>query len=183
MPPSPRSALDRFAEHVALDDNGCWIWIGKCSTRGYGQFRRTPSANYSQAHRWSYETFAGPIPDGLQLDHLCRVRACVNPAHLEPVTCRENLLRSPLTAARINAARTRCAHGHEFTAGNTYLEPTRSGRPVRRCRTCARIRALARYSALRDTARPMTPPPAARGTCADGGDTPTTTTTETEGAA
>lgn len=71
---------------------GCWEWDGTLSVEGYGVFRE----NYRQikAHRWTYEQFVGPIPDGLTIDHLCRNRRCVNPAHLEPVTAGENARRS-----------------------------------------------------------------------------------------
>lgn len=79
----------------------------------------------------------GPIPEGLDLDHLCRVRQCVNPDHLEPVTARENLMRSPLTQASINSAKTHCKRGHEFTPDNTRIFP-KSG--SRCCKTCERQR-------------------------------------------
>ncbi|MBC7941097.1 MAG: HNH endonuclease, partial [Chitinophagaceae bacterium] len=82
----------------------------------------------AMAHRWSYEAMVGLIPEGLHIDHLCSVRACVNPYHLDPVTPRVNVQRSRPTRS------THCNHGHEFTAANTYW----LGRK-RTCRECNRI--------------------------------------------
>lgn len=87
------------------------------------------------AHRYAYEHFIGPIPEGLQVDHLCRVRNCVNPDHLEAVTCRENVLRGDGVAAA-NARATHCPQGHAYDEANTYTW-TNGGR---HCRACARIK-------------------------------------------
>ena len=125
--------IESFVSRIDFAD--CWLWTGALSkATGYGSFRSGP------AHRWAYTFFVGPIPTGLQIDHLCRVRRCVNPDHMEPVTIRENLLRSPLTHAGRLAAQTHCIHGHEFTPENTYLY----GR-MRSCRTCRRERANRYY--------------------------------------
>lgn len=122
---------DRFARYVQRGDE-CWEWTGARNAYGYGVFKL--DGRVVMAHRFSYEAEVGLIPDGLQLDHLCRVRHCVNPAHLEPVTSRENLLRgSTITAA--NAAKTHCKRGHEFTPENTYVD--KKGR--RDCRACRRV--------------------------------------------
>src|SRR5690349_9784178 len=83
-------------------------------------------------HRVAYERLVGPIPDGLALDHLCRVRHCINPDHLEPVTWRENILRGASEVARL-AARTACSKGHEFTPENTRIN-----NGARACRRCDR---------------------------------------------
>ncbi|WP_338185886.1 HNH endonuclease signature motif containing protein [Jatrophihabitans sp.] len=87
----------RFLQYV--DQSGpCWTWTGvRHRTRGYGRFYvGGRGGRYVQAHRWSYEHFVGPIPDGLEIDHLCAVTSCVNPAHLEAVTPDENKRRGPL---------------------------------------------------------------------------------------
>lgn len=126
-----RPALDRFAEKIALTDPGCLIWIGGAANNGYGTFW-IDGRNVS-AHRWSYEYHSGPIPAGLHLDHLCRNRRCVNPEHLEPVTCRENILRGEGSAAQ-HSQLTHCPAGHAYSGANLYTPP---GRPrERHCRQC-----------------------------------------------
>lgn len=130
--------LARFASYVEQADSGCWLWKNRLS-RGYGQFwigRRR-----FQAHVWAWQQINGAVPGGLCLDHLCRSRNCVNPAHLEPVTLRENLLRGETHAAR-NAAKTHCVNGHELIAGN--LVSRADG--ARACLACHRER-QARYHA------------------------------------
>lgn len=112
----------------------CWTWTG-CLTNGYGQFW-THGSQRVRAHRFAYELLVGPIPEGLQIDHLCRVPACVNPAHLEPVTARINVLRSESPIAQA-AAQVFCIHGHPLSGGNLYVDPKRG---FRQCRTCNRRR-------------------------------------------
>lgn len=117
------------------DDNGCWIWQRELDTKGYGMRRVPPKHKKVQrAHRWVYEQHRGPISNGLELDHLCRVPACVNPDHLEPVTHRENVRRGSAPSA-VAARTNRCIRGHEFTAENEYRNP--NGK--RSCRTCRRM--------------------------------------------
>lgn len=88
------SAVDRFMSHVSPEPNsGCWLWTASGGSGGYGSFSIGRARANLMAHRVSYEMFRGPIPEGLHIDHLCRVRCCVNPAHLEPVTPRENVNR------------------------------------------------------------------------------------------
>jgi len=126
---------ERIAKRVR-SINGCWELDGYVHKNGYTQM------NYMgkryMAHRLSYTIFVGEIPEGLVIDHLCRNRACINPAHLEPVTTLENLLRQPNS----NTFKTHCKAGHEYTARNTYLKKAKlSGRKdMRVCKTCTAIR-------------------------------------------
>jgi hypothetical protein len=111
----------------------CWPFGGALSPNGYGNV--TIDGVRIGAHRAMYELMVGPIPEGMQLDHLCRNRACINPGHLEPVTCQTNLLRGDTAAAK-NAAKTHCAKGHPLAGENVALY--RGGRV---CRECGRLRA------------------------------------------
>jgi hypothetical protein len=132
-----RLRLPVTAYFTAGDPSGCWLWQGTVNQRtGYGVYRRDP------AHRAVYKLLVGLIPDGLHLDHLCRVRACVNPAHLEPVTQAENNRRSASPSA-LNAVKTHCDHGHEFNAANT----ARAKDGSRVCRACKRIQNQRRRAA------------------------------------
>jgi hypothetical protein len=125
------AGLDKFAENVALDDDGCWIWLGPTVHNGYG--RICVNSKPSMAHRWAYEHFVGPIPQGLQIDHLCRVRACCNPDHLEPVTPLENTRRG-----QGNGSKTHCNYGHPFDDSNTVWIKDGARKPCRACRECRR---------------------------------------------
>lgn len=104
----------------------CWPWIACLGAGGYGVIRFKGRNLY--AHRASYEAFVGPVPDGLTLDHLCRVRHCVNPAHLDPVTMGENIRRG----IRHNSTKTHCPSGHEYSVENTYITTSKH----RICRKC-----------------------------------------------
>lgn len=120
----------RFWEKVDSEDPAeCWIWKGHTTCGGYGRFRMDGHNVF--AHRFAYESIVGPIPDGLPLDHLCRNRACVNPAHLEPVTHKVNILRGESPSAR-NATKTHCKRGHIFDRHNTYHIRT-GGRACKQC--------------------------------------------------
>jgi len=112
----------------------CWYWDGAYGPKGYGRAWSDRLNDTTAAHRMVYEELVERIPPGLQLDHLCRVRSCVNPYHLRAVTAKENLLAPGSKAwAAINASKTHCHAGHEFTVENTYV--TRDGLH-RHCRAC-----------------------------------------------
>src|SRR5207245_7378113 len=129
--------LDRLIE--AEPNSGCWVWIGWRSPRGYGVVRR--DRREQRAHRYIYQRLHGELPRHLTLDHLCRNHPCVNPAHMEPVTQRENVSRGDWGGG-INCRKTHCAHGHEFTEENTLY-----WRTERICRLCSRATRLRRSTA------------------------------------
>ena len=148
------SVLERLLAKITIGEEfaslgRCWLFTGARCTRGYGQIKN--AGRDRLAHRVAYEELVGPIPDGLQLDHLCRVRRCVNPAHLEPVTCRENLLRGE-TVAAVSAARTHCPQGHELEGAN--LAPSELLlRGKRKCLACRRAQDRARHRRNRERQR------------------------------
>jgi hypothetical protein len=154
-----KSAIDRFMEKIQVSDSGCWLWTAYVMPNGYGTFR-LPRSSYGTfkdgksmvlAHRFAYEALVGPIPDGASIDHLCRVRHCVNPEHLEPVTQRINVLRGESGPAH-NARKTHCKRGHELTPDNVAIRTLRDGGPSRVCITCRRIYMRARYAMTKSLA-------------------------------
>ena len=134
--PQPKPVMEKFYAKVQKTES-CWPWIGSVDRgTGYGAMRvKCADGRWRKkwAHRLSYELHIGPIEDGREIDHLCRVRSCVNPSHLEMVTAQENIRRGESSAAKA-ARRDTCAHGHAYTAENTKL--SRDG--ARQCRTCQR---------------------------------------------
>lgn len=124
------TADERFWKKVQKTE-ACWIWTGAKDGCGYGHF--WGQTRMMKAHRWSYERFVGPIPAGLNIDHLCRTPSCVNPSHLEPVTQRENLLRGDTFQAR-NVRKTHCSRGHLLAGDNLKKTPGH-----RQCRECSNV--------------------------------------------
>jgi hypothetical protein len=133
-----KTLQERFDSKWEPDANGCWLWTGYLTPDGYGRFQLDRSSRV--AHRVGYEIYVGPISEGLELDHLCRVRHCVNPEHLEAVTHDENLRRGEI--GTYNAVKTHCKRGHALTGGNLY--PKDGRRHCRACRTLASRRARAK---------------------------------------
>jgi hypothetical protein len=125
----------RFLRRVEALDSGCWLWTGcRHPKSGYGRFWLSRHTD-RLAHRLAYVWSGNVIPDTLVIDHLCRNRACVNPDHMEPVTNVENVMRGESLWA-LNAKKTHCLRGHEFTVENTWI----SKHNMRHCRECARLR-------------------------------------------
>jgi hypothetical protein len=131
LPPDRERDARRVLSKVGADTNGCWPWNGSLDTHGYGQIKIQGKMHL--AHRWVYTFYRGPIPEGLVLDHLCRVPRCENPEHLEPVTHQENCIRGIGPA---KSRKSHCPRGHPYTPENSYLVKDGS----RECRTCRRAR-------------------------------------------
>ncbi len=130
-----------FAIRYRVDPDGCWRWIGYVSPDGYGRYSTGyPARRDTMAHRIAYVEWVSPIPKGMTIDHLCRVRSCVNPAHMEMTTFQVNIDRRDTTniGAR-NREKTHCPKGHPLDEANTMVEINKSGRH-RKCRICANAR-------------------------------------------
>lgn len=128
---------DRLMERVFLTPDGCWLWKLSTNRDGYGQMKF--DGRNLLAHRVAFEVFVGPIPDGLHLDHLCRVRSCCNPEHLEPVSATENSRRAWATRRRST-----CPSGHPLTGDNRYIHS--AGQACKECRRQAVRRYRARLA-------------------------------------
>jgi hypothetical protein len=129
----PTPDWDRFWAKVEKTD-GCWRWTAATIHDGRGRFNLSNPKRVGYAYRIAYEWLVGPVPEGLELDHLCRNPNCVNPAHLEPVTHQENLRRAPDAQFYVNARKTHCPRRHEYTVDNTGW----SKRWTRYCKACTR---------------------------------------------
>lgn len=141
--------IERVRRHVRVEDRGhstpCLIYEGALGGNGYGQTyigSRLDGTRRNQfVHRVVWEHFNGAIPDGMQIDHLCRQKTCCKLSHLEVVTPAENWMRTtgPATTRARAAAVTHCPLGHEYTPENTRWKDTR-GYQTHSCRTCERFR-------------------------------------------
>lgn len=125
---SPDERIAAWRARSPSNEKGCWLWMGSRSKGGYGRVKAY--ARKYMIHRFTYEFVNGLIPDGLQIDHLCRVRNCFNPAHLEAVTPSENVKRGD--SPKLQRAKTHCPHGHAYDAKNTLRSST--GRVCKACR-------------------------------------------------
>ena len=122
--------LERYLKNITHLPDGCWLWKARVNKVGYSTFKVNGKEVYG--HRWAYEHYKGKIPDGFQIDHLCREKRCVNPDHLEAVTQRENLMRGQGICAQ-NARKIECMRGH-----NEWGVKIVKGVETRKCLACAR---------------------------------------------
>jgi hypothetical protein len=142
-PNTPEDVWKRIAKGKP---NDCWLWQGSTRSTGYGSF--SYYGRIYSAHRFVYELVVGKIPAGKVTDHICRTRLCCNPAHIRIVTNRENVLAG-IGHTAVNARKTHCLNGHEFTSENTHI--TKKGQ--RECRTCVRLGKRERRARSRGTER------------------------------
>ena len=141
--------IERFEDkYIPITESGCWIWIAalysEINGKGYAHFWN--KEHHISGHRFAYEHYRGPIPKGMHIDHLCRVRCCVNPWHLELVTCKENIRRGasskesvhfikPLASFQKN--KKVCKKGHPYSGDNVYFRKDRYGRECKKCQKIA----------------------------------------------
>lgn len=136
LPIKSLSPKDRILTNIVVDENGCWVWQRAIETGGRGVLNIRDDGEHKmvRAHRYSYEVFVGPIPEGLTIDHLCRNIKCVNYEHLEPVSIQVNIKRH-WAALGFDE---RCGKGHERTEETTAYSTRKDGKLTRRCRICDR---------------------------------------------
>jgi len=137
IPVPPPASLDliRFMSRVQPKPDGCWLWIGGKFANGYGYF--TLEGKGRRAHRVMYVWSRGELPEGLQIDHTCKVKLCVNPMHMEAVTLAENVRRSNGWGG-IESRKTHCVNGHPLSGDNLGTRPYGKGKLGRRCLICHR---------------------------------------------
>lgn len=156
LKPKP-TADERFLRHVEKQADGCWIWKGQLSHNGYGRYVLRWEGKKSirvPAHKWAYERWVGPTPEGCEFDHyVCERPSCCNPHHVRPVTHWENILRGRSFSA-VNAAKTECVNGHPFTPDNTYVS---RGGTKRSCIACRNIRSAEYQRRKRAAAKQAAP--------------------------
>lgn len=125
---------ERIQRKIQVNEDGCWIWQGKLNNLGYGTYKR------KSAHRMVYQYYKGAVPEGLELDHLCREPSCVNPDHLEAVTHQVNMSRGftgrAEHLAKMHRLKTHCKEGHEYSPENTRIETINGVFRARRCKQC-----------------------------------------------
>lgn len=148
IPKEMLPGLGRIMAQITFSESGCWTLPPTKGRKGYSvvKFRGKTMA----AHRMFYQIAVGPIPDGLVLDHLCMVKNCCNPSHLEPVTSKENTRRAPTH----NANKKACKRGHPLEGTNLFVD---SG-GFRQCRTCVREAGrlnMSKYRQLRRAGQTM----------------------------
>ena len=134
-------SIERFLTKIDFGEH-CWTWTGATAGEGYGAAWDADNGRQTYAHRIAHELFHGPIPEGLEVDHLCRNRLCVRPTHLEAVTGAENKRRARERAGLLD----HCAKGHPFDEVNTYVNP----KGYRSCRLCERARRRQSASRLQE---------------------------------
>ncbi len=127
-----------YHHRFSVQDDGCWVWKNNIKSNGYGSIWMDGRSR--GVHRVAYEIAVGPIPTGLQIDHLCRVRACMNPSHLEAVTSKENIRRG--NTAQWQRDKTHCPSGHPYSGDNLYVHGGK-----RYCRSCSRASSRRYYRA------------------------------------
>lgn len=149
IPEFSKAEQERFWATVEKGAS-CWIWQGRPqNSKGYGCFY-AQGQNF-RSHRVAYTLAHGRIPDGLVLDHICRTRACVNPAHLRAVTNKVNVTENSRSFSAANVVKDRCSNGHLFTPENTRIYRAK-GRTSRSCRICSSTKTRAALKAMREAA-------------------------------
>lgn len=128
---APNTVHD-FTRFVHVSPTGCWLWTGHIDDKGYGRFQ--VKGKWRKAHVCAYESRHGPVPEGKEVGHICKLRACVKPEHLKALTHIENIQMGDIGGHKYHSLKTHCPQGHEYSEENTYRKPNGH----RECRTCQR---------------------------------------------